>query len=123
MTSQAAMACGGVIWSSAAALAGPIHPLLGAAVLFLTSLLLARRLSINVGAELEDKVSGFLSRSIESGEGTPIALPRKNCSQAEMIRRKTMKNEHEENGVLRKSADSHCTCFQLRGGPQSRLGL
>jgi hypothetical protein len=71
------MVFGGVIWSSAAAVAGPIHTLLGAAVLFLTSLLLARRLSINVGAELEDKVSGFLSRSIESGEGTPIALPRK----------------------------------------------
>jgi len=34
---------------------------------------------------------------------------------------KNMKNEHEENGVLRKSADSHCTCFQLRGGPESRL--
>ena len=77
MISQGAMVFGGVIWSSAAALAGPIHTLLGAAVLFLTSLLLAHRLSINVGAELEDKVSGFLSRSIESGEGTPIALPRK----------------------------------------------
>jgi len=77
MISQGAMVFGGVIWSSAAAVAGPIHTLLGAAVLFLTSLLLARRLSINVGADLEEKVSGFLSGSIESGEGTPIALPRK----------------------------------------------
>ena len=55
MISQGAMVFGGVIWSSAAAVAGPIHTLLGAAVLFLTSLLLGRRLSINVGAGLEDK--------------------------------------------------------------------
>jgi hypothetical protein len=38
------------------------------------SLLLAGRLSINVRADPEQKVSGFLSRSVESGEGTPIAL-------------------------------------------------
>ena len=42
-------------------------------LLFLASLLLAGRLSINVRADLEDKVSGFLSGSVESGEGTPIA--------------------------------------------------
>src|SRR6201988_3317790 len=77
MISQGAMVFGGVIWSSAAAITGPIHTLLGASVLFLVSLLLAGRLSINVGADLEEKVSGFLSRSIESGEGTPIAFPRK----------------------------------------------
>jgi len=69
MISQAAMVFGGVIWSSAAAVAGPIHTLLGASVLFLASLLLAGRLSINVGADLEDKVSGFLSGSVESGAG------------------------------------------------------
>jgi len=76
MISQGAMVVGGVIWSSAAALAGPIHTLLGASVLFLASLLLARRLSINVRTDLEEKVSGFLSGSAESGEETPIALGR-----------------------------------------------
>jgi hypothetical protein len=40
----------------------------------LASLLLARRLSINVRTDLEEKVSGFLSGSVESGKGTPIAL-------------------------------------------------
>jgi hypothetical protein len=43
MISQGAMAFGGVIWSSAAAVAGPIQALLGATVLFLVSLLLAGR--------------------------------------------------------------------------------
>ena len=42
-------------------------------LLFLVSLLLAGRLSINVRADPEQKVSGFLSGSVESGEGTPIA--------------------------------------------------
>jgi len=74
MISQGAMAFGGLVWSSAAAVAGPIHALLGATVLFLVSLLLAGRLSINVSADPEQKVSGFLSGSVESGEGTPIAL-------------------------------------------------
>ena len=74
MISQGAMAFGGLVWSSAAAVAGPIHALLGATVLFLVSLLLAGRLSINVRADPEQKVSGFPSGSVESGEGTPIAL-------------------------------------------------
>jgi hypothetical protein len=50
--------------------------LLGASVLFLVSLLLAGRLSINVRTDLEEKVSGFLSGSVESGEWTPIAPAR-----------------------------------------------
>jgi hypothetical protein len=50
--------------------------LLGASVLFLVSLLLAGRLSINVRADLEEKVSGFLSGSVESGERTPIVIER-----------------------------------------------
>ena len=74
MISQGAMAFGGMIWSFAAAAAGPIYTLLGASVLFLMSLLLTGRLSINVRADLEEKASGFLSGSVESGEGTPIAL-------------------------------------------------
>jgi hypothetical protein len=48
MISQGAMALGGLIWGSAGAIAGTSHNLLGAAVLFLTSLLLARRLSITL---------------------------------------------------------------------------
>jgi Na+/melibiose symporter-like transporter len=76
MISQGAMVFGGLIWSFAAAVAGPTYALLGASVLFLASLLLARRLSINVRTNLEEKVSGFLSGTVESGEGTPIALGR-----------------------------------------------
>jgi MFS family permease len=60
MISQGAMVFGGLIWSCAAAVAGPIYTLHGASVLFLVSLLLAGRLSINVRADLEGKVSGFL---------------------------------------------------------------
>jgi MFS family permease len=77
MISQGAMVVGGLIWSFAAAVVGPIHTLLGASVLFLVSLLLAGRLSINVRTDLEEKVSGFLSGSVESGEGAPIAHARK----------------------------------------------
>jgi MFS family permease len=59
MISQGAMALGGVIWGSAATIAGASSTLLWAAVLFLGSLVLVRRLSINV---------------VESKEVTPIAL-------------------------------------------------
>jgi hypothetical protein len=76
MISQGAMALWGVIWGSAAATAGASYTLLGAAVLFLTSLLLARRLSINVAGNLEERVSGVLSISVEPKEMTPIALTR-----------------------------------------------
>jgi MFS family permease len=76
MISQGAMVFGGLIWSSAAAVAGPIYTLLGSSVLFLASLLLAGRLSINVRADLEEKVSGSLSGSVESGKGTLIAPAR-----------------------------------------------
>jgi hypothetical protein len=47
MISQGAMVLGGVIWGSAAAIAGATYAFFGAAVLFLLSLLLAGRLSIN----------------------------------------------------------------------------
>ena len=76
MISQGAMALGGVIWGSAGAIAGTSYTLLGAAVLFLTSLLLARRLSINFAGDLEERVSGALSIRIEPKEATPIALKR-----------------------------------------------
>jgi hypothetical protein len=48
--------------------------LLGAAVLFLTSLLLARRLSINFAGNLEERVSGVLARTVEPEAVTSIAL-------------------------------------------------
>ena len=76
MISQGAMALGGVIWGSAAARVGASYTLLGAAVLFLTSLLLARRLSINAAGNLEETVSGFLPGSVEAEEVTPMALTR-----------------------------------------------
>jgi hypothetical protein len=76
MISQGAMALGGVIWGSAGAIAGASYTLLGAAVLFLTSLLLARRLSINFAGNLEERVSGDLSIPVEPKEEPQIALTR-----------------------------------------------
>ncbi len=55
MISQGAMALGGVIWGSTWAVVGPSYTLLGAAILFLTSLILARRLSINFAGSLEER--------------------------------------------------------------------
>src|SRR5215471_13838614 len=63
MISQGAMALGGMIWGSAAAIAGESNTLLGAAALFLTSLLLASRFSINFAGNRE-----------ASEEAAPIAL-------------------------------------------------
>jgi MFS family permease len=74
MISQGAMAVGGVIWGSAASIAGESYTLLGAAVLFLTSLLLARRLSINFAGNVEERVSGLLSIRVEPKEVRPMAL-------------------------------------------------
>jgi hypothetical protein len=50
--------------------------LLGAAVLFLTSLLLARRLSINFAGNFEERDSDDLSIRVEAKEMTPIELTR-----------------------------------------------
>ena len=76
MISQGAMVLGGVIWGSASAIAGTSYTLLGAAVLFFTSLLLARRLSINFAGNPEEMISGVSSVRIEPKEVTPIALSR-----------------------------------------------
>jgi hypothetical protein len=70
------MALGGVIWGSAGAIAGTSYTLLGAAVLFLTSLMLARRFSINFAGNLEETVLGDLSIRIEPKDVAPIALTR-----------------------------------------------
>jgi MFS family permease len=74
MISQGAMVLGGVIWGSAAALAGASSTLLGAAMLFLTSLVLSRRLSINVPRNRQERVSEFLSGRVEPEEVTSMAL-------------------------------------------------
>ena len=74
--SQGAMALGGVIWGSAGAIAGASYTLLGVAVLFLTSLLLTRRLSINSAGNLEQRVSGDLFIRVEPKEDAQIALTR-----------------------------------------------
>ena len=74
MISQGAMALGGVIWGWTAAIAGSSYTLLGAAVLFLTSLVLTRRLSINFAQSLAQRVSGDSSTRVEPKEVTPIAL-------------------------------------------------
>jgi len=76
MISQGSMSLGGVIWGSAGAIAGASYTLLGAAVLFLTSLLLARRLSINFARNFEERVSGDSSIRVEPVEETPIAFTR-----------------------------------------------
>jgi hypothetical protein len=55
MISQGAMALGGVIWGSTWAVAGPSCTLLGASVLFLASLFLACRLSIDFAGSLEER--------------------------------------------------------------------
>src|SRR4029077_2606977 len=73
------------------------YTLLGAAVLFLTSLLLARRLSINFAGNLEKRVSGVLSIRVESQEVTPIALTRELLAAC-MIWRRIMKNKNHKNG-------------------------
>jgi MFS family permease len=72
MISQGAMAVGGVAWGSTAAIAGAGYTLLGVAALFFTSLLLGRRLSLNVTGNLEETVSGFTTGSVE--EATPIGF-------------------------------------------------
>ena len=88
MISQGAMALGGVIWGSAAAMAGTTYALLGAAVLLLASLLLARRLSINFGENPEEKTSGVSSVRVEPTKMTHIALKNK------------LRNARQENGVM-----------------------
>ena len=72
--SQGAMVLGGVTWGLAASIAGVSHTLLGAAVLFLASLLLARRLSINFAADFEESISGILSIRVKREEAASIGL-------------------------------------------------
>jgi len=72
MISQGAMALGGLIWGWAATIAGPSSALLGAATLFLTSLLLSRRLSISVTTNFQESVSGYLCGCVEEVPPTTL---------------------------------------------------
>jgi MFS family permease len=65
MISQGAMVLGGTIWGSVAAIAGATGALTGAAVLFLLSLLLTGRLSINFTRNLGEESYG--SRTTDVG--------------------------------------------------------
>jgi len=74
MVSQGAMALGGMVWGSAAAIAGTSYTLLGAALLFLMSLFLAGRHSIEFAGNLEQRLSRDSSIEVEPEESAPIAL-------------------------------------------------
>ena len=75
MLSQGAIGIGGLISGFAGAIAGTRSTLLGAAVLFLASLILTRRLSINFTEDPNEKVIGGSSSHLEH-QGTPIAHTR-----------------------------------------------
>lgn len=75
MISQAAMGIGGLISGLAGAMFGTRGTLLGAAVLFLASLVLARRLSINFTGSLEEKPAGGSFHHVNN-EVTPMARTR-----------------------------------------------
>jgi Na+/melibiose symporter-like transporter len=74
MVSQGAMVIGGVICGSLVAVVGPGSTLLGAALLFLVSLLLSSRLPANFAAWLVGCASNILSVAGRSGEAAPMAL-------------------------------------------------
>ena len=80
MISQGAMALGGVVWGSAGVIAGTSYTVLGAAALFLMSLLLSNRLSINFAGNLEERVSDVLSIRIEPKRVTRRGLIRKSLA-------------------------------------------
>jgi MFS family permease len=76
MTSQGAMALGGVIWGAAAEIGGANYTLVGAAGLFLMSLLLTGRLSINFTGNLEERFSGPPAKRAVDQKLTPITVAR-----------------------------------------------
>jgi MFS family permease len=84
MISQGAMVIGGLMWGSAVAIAGPSYTLLGAAVLFLISLLLGARLSVNLTANLKEGVLNVLSLSLKPEE---VAPARPGLSAVNLIKR------------------------------------
>ena len=57
MVSQGAMVVGGLIWGTAAAIAGPGRTLFAAGALFLINLLLGASFSIKPATKLEERIS------------------------------------------------------------------
>ena len=78
MISQGAIVFGGAIWSLAAAMTGATCALFGAAILFLVSLLLAGRLSINFTRNLGGRESGAYLESFEPAEVKLSDIARRN---------------------------------------------
>jgi MFS family permease len=74
MVSQGAMVIGGVICGSLVTVVGPGSTLIGAALLFLISLLLSARLPVNFAAWLVECASNIPSVAGRSGEAAPMAL-------------------------------------------------
>ena len=109
MISQGAMALGGVIWGSAGAMAGTSYTLLGAAVLLLTSLFLARRLSINFAGDLEERVSGVLSIRIEPRRGDADSTHKRIARSLNDSGKNYEQQTSREWGTDR-SADFHSAC-------------
>lgn len=75
MISQGALGMGGLISGFAGATVGPRCTLLGAAVLFLATLIMVRRLSINFVGDPDEQVAGGSSSHVEL-EGTLIGHPK-----------------------------------------------
>jgi len=120
MISQGAMVVGGLIWSFAAAVAGPIYTLLGASVLFLASLLLARRLSINLRTDpaRESLRLSIWKCRIRRGDANSA---RKRIGRSLNDSDKDYEERRSRKWSTDRTADSHGTCFQLGRGHESQL--
>jgi MFS family permease len=74
MVSQGATVLGGLIWGAAATIAGPASTLFGAAGLFLISLLVGTKLSINFAANIREQVTNCPSMRVKSPESGTAPL-------------------------------------------------
>jgi MFS family permease len=74
MVSQGAMVLGGLIWGTMVAIVGPGSALLAAAGLFLISVLLSAKLSINFAAAIRNRSSNGYSMNVKCQEGAPLAV-------------------------------------------------
>ena len=74
MVSQGAMVIGGVIWASLVAVVGPSSTLLGAALLFLASLLLSDRLSVYFAPNIRRRASDGPYMNVKSQAAAQAVL-------------------------------------------------
>jgi len=74
MVSQGAMVIGGVIWGSLLAVVGPSSTLLGAALLFLVSLVLSYRLSVNFAPNIRKRAFDGPYMNVKSQAAAQAAL-------------------------------------------------